>query len=283
MDTRYETFITLCRLMNYRKTSEEMNLTQPAVTRQIQSLEEELKVRLFIYDHRKLKRTKASVILENYILSLRHNYDCLREELLEPEIKTIRVGATKTIGDYIIFDAVKKYLSDPNKTIVLRIDNTAALLEDMKGSKLDFAIVEGIFDKSKYGYRLLRKDNFTGICSKDHRFSGKTVEFKDIYGEDIIIRENGSGTRDILERELQNRGHSLDMFKRCIEISSFAMISDLVSDKIGISFTYDSVIKDRTDIGTFNVKGFELIHEFNIVWLRESKIPEEGEEFLQNI
>lgn len=56
MDTRYETFITLCRLMNYRKTSEEMNLTQPAVTRQIQFLEEELKVRLFIYDHRKLKR-----------------------------------------------------------------------------------------------------------------------------------------------------------------------------------------------------------------------------------
>lgn len=283
MDNRYETFITLCRLMNYRKTSEEMNLTQPAVTKQIQSLEEEFGSRLFLYDHRKLSRTKASFILENYILSLRHNYDCLRDELSEPEIKTIRVGATKTIGDFCISKAVKKYLEDPNRTMVLRIDNTEVLLEDMKNSKLDFAIVEGIFDKSKYGCRLLENREFTGICSKDHRFSGRTIEFEDLCGEDIIIREKGSGTRDILERELQNRGRSLGMFKRCIEISSFAMISDLVSDGIGISFAYDSVIRDRTDIGTFRVNGFERSHEYNVVWLKESKIPEEGERFLENI
>ena len=64
--TRMETFLTLCRLMNYRKTAEELNMTQPAVTQHIHYLEEYYGCKLFLYDRRSLKKTKEAELLKRY-------------------------------------------------------------------------------------------------------------------------------------------------------------------------------------------------------------------------
>lgn len=283
MDARYETFLTLCRFMNYRKTAQELHLTQPAVTRQIQSLEEEFGTKLFLYDHRKLSRTPSSGTLESYIQAARHNYNSLREDLKPGLMRTIRVGATKTIGDYLIPDAVEEYLSSGDRNIELVIDNTELLLTMLCDGRLDFALVEGNFEKERYSYRLLQNEGFTGICSSAHRFAGKKVQLPELFSESLIIREKGSGTRDIFERELAGRGYSFGAFARCIEISSFSLISRLVAGGIGVSFTYQSVVKEREDIAHFSVEGFARSHEFNTVWLKNAKLPKEGGLFLEQI
>lgn len=283
MEIRYETFLMLCRLMNYHKTAEALHITQPAVTKQIQSLEAEFQTKFFLYDHHKLYKTPEAEVLENYIISMRHNYDNLKKELEKKKYRTIRIGATKTIGDYVIPEALDKYLSDETHNISIDIDNTEALLSKMRESKLDFAIVEGIFDKKLYSSRLLRKESFTGICCKGHRFAGKTVDFKDLFSETLIVRERGSGTRNILERGLTSCGYSFKMFRRCCEISSIQLINMLVAKGIGISFAYKSVIAGSNDIEIFKVKGFEISHEFNVVWLKYTSIPEEGENLLNMI
>ncbi len=281
MDARYTTFLTLCRQMNYRRSAQELHLTQPAVTRQIQSLEAELGTRLFIYDHRTLRRTPASRILENYILSLQHNYDLLRADLRRQQVRKIRIGATKTVGDFVIVDAVEQYLDDPLHSLCLEVDNTEALLKRLRQSQLDFAVIEGVFDKRSYNSRLLRLEPFSGICGAGHPFAGKTVSLEELTDETVIVREQGSGTRNLLERELADRGWSLRMFRRCCEISSFALIRRLVRVGIGVSFTYEAVAKDDPDIAAFQVEGFAARHEFNVVWLKNTQIPAEGEQFLQ--
>jgi len=283
MDIRYGTFLTLCELMNYRKTAEEMHLTQPAVTRQIQSLEDEFSTKFFIYDHHFLKKTSDADILQNYIISLRHNYGDLKEELERNRIKTLHVGATKTIGDYVIPGAVEQYLADGSRSLRLQIDNTEELISELRENKLDFALIEGIFDKSKYESRLLRQEKFTGICACTHPFAKKKVKFSDVFPETLIVREKGSGTRDILERELCEFGFSIEMFRRHSEISSFSMINRLISNGTGISFAYNSVIKDEDGIATFKVDGMNYRHEFNIVWLKHTILSEESENFLSLI
>ena len=62
---RIETFLTLCRLMNYRRTAEELNMTQPAVTQHIHYLEERYGCKLFLYDRRTLKMTPEAEVLKN--------------------------------------------------------------------------------------------------------------------------------------------------------------------------------------------------------------------------
>lgn len=283
MDSRYDTFLTLCRLMSYRKTADAMHLTQPAVTQQIHSLEQEFGSKLFLYDHRTLTRTSASHTLESYIISLRYNYERLHEDMQKKDVNVLRIGATKTIGEFVIADPLKTFLKDPSHTISVEIDNTETLLKKLQNSELDFVLIEGIFDKSEYSSRLLRVEDFTGICSSRHPFAGKTVQFKDLFGETLIVREPGSGTRDILERELIQKGYSFKMFQRCSEISSFSLINQFVASNLGISFVYQSVRKQEKNISTFRVKGFEVSHEFNIVWLKHTAISETGEQFIRTL
>ena len=78
MDQRLETFLTVCATMNYRKAAEQLHLTQPAVTKQIQALEALYGVRLFTYDSRKLRKTPQGETLEIYAISQRYQDEELR-------------------------------------------------------------------------------------------------------------------------------------------------------------------------------------------------------------
>lgn len=102
MDQRLETFLTVCATMNYRKAAEQLHLTQPAVTKQIQALEALYGVRLFTYDSRKLRKTAQGETLEIYAISQRYQDEELRRALKRQEKTSLRIGATKSIGDYIL-------------------------------------------------------------------------------------------------------------------------------------------------------------------------------------
>ena len=98
MDQRLEPFLTVCATMNYRKAAEQLHLTQPAVTKQIQALEALYGVRLFTYDSRKLRKTAQGETLEIYAISQRYQDEELRRALKRQEKTSLRIGATKSIS-----------------------------------------------------------------------------------------------------------------------------------------------------------------------------------------
>ena len=281
MDYRLNTFLILCETMNYRITAEKLHLTQPAVTKQIQSLEQTYGTKLFIYDGKKLKKTESCHILEKYAVSLKYNYDELIRALKRQKHRTLKIGATKTIGEYVIGGMISKYLSVPENNITLEVDNTHNLLSMLHSNKLDFAIVEGIFDKNEYGFQLLRHEPFIGICEKNSPLNGMEADLKTLFSYPLIVRERGSGTRNILERELDEAGYSLNSFTRVTEISSFHIISELVSSGCGISFVYNAVYENNKNLGKFKVKGFGHEHEFNLVYLKNTSAHLLAEEFIK--
>ena len=164
MDAKLQTFLVLCKKMNYRLTAEALHLTQPAVTKQIQNLEQQYNTRLFIYDGHRLQKTQDCMILEEYAESLNYNYNEIIKALRGESGTFIRIGATKTIGDYVIGDNVKAHLLSSERSLSLAVDNTEHLLNMLDSAELDFAVIEGLFDKRKYDHRLLRKEPFIGIC-----------------------------------------------------------------------------------------------------------------------
>ena len=110
LDTRIYTFLKLCELMNYRKTAESLNMSQPAVTQQIHFLEREYGCRLFEYNGRVLSKTPKCTELEVYARSVVYNYTVMRRNIEKPPNRKISVGATKTVGDYIIQEKVMDLL-----------------------------------------------------------------------------------------------------------------------------------------------------------------------------
>lgn len=81
LNHRVFTFLTLCEVMNYRKTAEELNMTQPAVTQHIHFLEERYQCKLFEYNNRVLLKTQRGEELERYARSVLANDLSFKEYL----------------------------------------------------------------------------------------------------------------------------------------------------------------------------------------------------------
>jgi len=280
MDPKLQTFLTLCRTMNYRLAAEQLHLSQPAVTKQIQSLEQTLQTKLFIYDGHILHKTEKCLLLERYAISMQYQFEELQLAIAEKERMNLRIGATKTIGDYVLIDAIKDYLSSPAHELSLVVDNTKHLLQMLDENQLDFAVIEGTFSKTKYDSFLFRMEPFVGICAKSSPLSGKHVAVEELLKETIIVREDGSGTRKIFEERLAAAGYELNDFFRQVSISSFVAIKALVASGIGISFLYESVISRDKDIGIFTVDGLTQPHAFHVVYTRNTSAAKHAEQFL---
>lgn len=280
MEQKLETFLVLCRTLHYGRAAEQLHLSQPAVSKHIQALESQYGVQLFSYTGRRLTKTRQGEILEQYAESLQYNEERLLEQLRKEPRRILRVGATKSIGDYVLLPYIQRFLSQPQNRIELLVDNTAHLLELLKQGKLDFVVSEGIFDRQHYDWMLFRNEPYVGICSKNHPFAGKIIPVSELFTERVILREKGSGTREILERTLLAEGYDADAFAEQICISSFEIIKTLVSDGGGISFLYEAVVKNDERLGRFLCPPLTGTHEFNVVFLKNTDAGRTAGHFL---
>lgn len=282
MEQKLYTFLTLCQTMNYRLAAERLHLSQPAVTKQIQSLEQSLQTKLFHYDGHTLHKTEKCLLLERYAIAQQYQFEELQLTIAEKKRLKLRIGATKTIGDYVLMDAIKEYLRSPSHELSLVVDNTKHLLQMLDENRLDFAVIEGTFSKTKYDSYLLRMEPFVGICAKSSPLCGNHMSVEELLNETIIVREDGSGTRRIFEKRLNATGYELSDFYREVSISSFVAIKALVASGIGISFLYHSVVAKEDDIGTFTVDGITDPHPFHVVYTRNTNAKHYAEQFLKS-
>ncbi len=281
LDFRIATFLTLYHEMNYRKTAKILNMTQPGVTHHIQYLENYYGIKLFEYNGRTLSKTKNTEIFKRHIDSIIAEEHAMRQEFSEKEGLFFNIGATKTIGEFVLIPALRKFLSNESHSINLIIDNTETLLHMLEDSRLDFVVVEGIFDKMNYKYKLFKKENFMGVCAKNHPFSGKTIPLDEIFKETLVIREQGSGTRRLLEQAIADRGFTMARFQRVISISNFSVITDIIVHGGAITFAYEPIALHRDGLATFEVEDMQITGEFNFVYCNASIAEEKIRMFFE--
>lgn len=267
IDYRVKTFLALCDFMNYRKTAQILNMTQPAVTQHIHFLENQYGCKLFDYDRHSLKMTREGMLLKRYCESVMYQEEKLFEKIKSGEKRLVRFGATKTIGEYVIPEQVERFLQLPDYNVEIEIDNTRYLLDKLKRGELDFALIEGFFDSNDFLSRVYRSENFVGVCSKNHRFANKTILPDEIFTEHLFLREKGSGTRNILEQVLSEHNRTTGHFARVTCINHFALMSKLIADNLGITFAYEVMQKSYSSLAPFYVKGWNIVRDFNYVYL----------------
>ena len=229
-DFRMETFLTASKLLSYTDTAKELHITQPAVSQHIRFLEEHYNAKLFRYEGKKFCLTEAGVLLRKAATTMKHDEITLLETLKASPRKKLVFGATRTIGDYFIPDTLIQYLTNEQNTdICMLVDNTETLLHKIDSGELDFALVEGYFRTSEYDYKVFSEQNFIAVCGVDDLLNGQNPTIDSLFESCIIVREPGSGTREILERYLNERNCSIANFQRVIEVGSIRAIKSLVS------------------------------------------------------
>lgn len=272
VDYRIRTFLTLYETMNYRKAGERLCLSQPAVSQQIRGLEEKYGCKLFVYDGRQLHATPQAQRVAEYARTALYNEQRLQQELTETAVREVRIGATKTIGEFVMADTLGRYICHSKSNLRISVDNTAALLAQLEHEQLDFALIEGAFDRSRFGSRLFRRARFVGLCRKDHPFAGRTVSLSALAGQCLVVREEGSGTRGILENVLTERGYSLELFSRVVCANQFSLIIQFVARGCGITFAYEPVAAGQPELAFFHLDCLDESREFSLVYLKGTHV-----------
>ena len=280
MEQKLETFLTLCKTMHYGRAAEALNLSQPAVSKHIQALEAQYGARLFDYQNRRLQKTPQGQLLEQYAISLRYKEQALLARLRAEPCRKLRIGATKSIGDYILFPEVRRYLDRSRNELTFLVDNTAHLLALLEAGALDFVVLEGTFDKRRSTCFLLRSEPFVGVCARKHPFSGRQVPLEALFSQRLILREEGSGTRRLLLDALAQQGWREDAFSSVACVSSFKLIRELVKEGCGVSFLYEAVVQHDPDVARFSCPPLTQNHDLNVVYLKNTQAEVLAREFL---
>ena len=277
------TFLNVCRTLNYTRSAAELNITQPAVSQHIAFLEKSYDTKLFTYQGKKLSLTAGGELLRKAAATMAHDEDTLRESLaaMAGLRRSLRMGMTLTAGEYVLAPLLPAYLA-AHEEVQARIasGDTSFLLEQLRAGEIDCALVEGVFDRSAYDWRVFSTERMVAVCAADHPLARgkKPLRFDDLLDQQVLVRELGSGTRAVLANALAERNLSVDSFARVTEVESINIIKVMVEGGYGISFLYEAAVRRELASGQLSripLAGRAIEHDFTFLSLKGSAFASE--------
>ena len=290
IDIRLLTFITAAKTKSYTRAAEILNITQPAVSQHIKFLEDEYGVHLVKKCGRGFELTEEGLILFKSAEEIEALYRSLETKLKNKSgiAREYNAGASMTIGGYILPYILAEYKkSYPNINILLQVNNTEEILEKLINGKIDFALIEGPFNKYKFRYKKYKDDELVLAVSSENDLAKQTqVSIDDVLNGNLILREKGSGTRKILENKIIELGYSPNDLNGFMEIGSISAIKSLIGLNLGYSIISRETIRKELIQGNIKevpIQGIRIFREFNFVYLHEDEFIDSFIEFCNKI
>ncbi|MBD9253954.1 hypothetical protein EGR95_13975, partial [bacterium] len=164
---------------------------------------------ILLQQRKRLALTEEGELLRNAALCMLHDEEKLKRDVKDLRLgrRSIRFGATLTIGEYLLPERLAAYMKrNPRVDVHMLVENTQILLRMINDGELDFAVVEGYFRKSEYDYIIWSQEPYVCVCAAAHPLAQAAPRpLSALFGENLILRNQGSGSRDVLERVLEER------------------------------------------------------------------------------
>jgi DNA-binding transcriptional LysR family regulator len=287
-DHKLKVFCTVAETKSFSKTSEIIHLTQPAVSLQIQALEEIYETKLFDRSSSTVTLTPAGEVLYKYakeILALYATAEKVIGKLTGLVKGSITIGACSNIGNYLLPSVITDFGKTHLKTkIQLLVSNTKRVVELLNSGNIDIGIVEGDVVRQKMVVKKLISDELLLIVSPNHPWAKKKeVSISDLTKEPFIFREAGSGTRQMMEKFLSRHGITPQDMKVSIVLGSTEAIKDAVENGLGVSIISRWAARKENKYGTLrllSLKEEKMVRDFSLIINKNSVSSYALDEFL---
>ena len=281
------TFIAVVKHNSVTKASEEVFLTQPAVTKQLKILEKEYETKLFEREKNKLFLTNEGKILLDYAHRILGLYDesvaAVNEE--QGQVKgTLKIAANFTLGIYVLPRLMEPFGNIyPDLKFEMFINNTAHVIEAMKRRDMSFGFIGVTLNEPSISIYPFYEDRLHVVISPRFGIRKRTISWKEVEKIPFIGREIGSDIRATYEEWLRER--TVNLTQR-MELNNTEAIKWCVQCGLGFSILPWCTIEQEVRLGlleTLSVPHFNPIQQFYIAHYKGKKLSKPERVFLEYI
>ncbi len=278
MKDRLDVFLAVAERLSFTQAAQALYISQPAVSAAIKALEADYDLPLFSRAGGRAELTEAGQMLLQYAKQIKaleiqasHDLHALKGEVSG----RLSVGASTTIAQYILPRLLGDFAASfPHISFALTAQKTGHIAELLRAGKIDIAIVEGPLKGSEFNISPWMPDELLLNVPAHHAWASKVLTFKDIISAPLIMREPGSGTRQVLEEAFRSKQVEFSDLNIVLELGSTEAIKLAIESGLGFSFLSEwSCHKEHLleTIKPATVADFRIPRSFNIVQTKESE------------
>ncbi|HCR76114.1 MAG TPA: LysR family transcriptional regulator [Chryseobacterium sp.] len=271
-DYRLKVFHTVASRSSFTKASEELNISQPAVTKHIKEIENQLNTKLFDRKGTSIQLTQSGKILFEYAEKIRNIYRDLEFEIHQINQKhrgKLIIGASTTVAQYILPEILAKFKSYyKDIKIELTTYNTEMISELLKDGKIDLGIIEGESQSNYFDYQKFKADEIVLVAKTNHSLANKTLNVKDLYELELVLREQGSGSLEFIQNRLKEKGIVIENLNVVMQLGSSESIKNYLLHSDALAFLSVSTILNElknNQLTIIDIKNFSIERNFHFI------------------
>ncbi len=273
---RLKVFRIVADELSFTRAAEKLFLTQPAVTMQIKNLEDELRLRLFDRTGQRITLTEAGRVLRGYAARIAALSDEAEQALAGLRGETagkLALAASTTIAQYLLPALVGDFLREnPGVELHMMSANTADVVAALVAGRVSLGLIEGPAGRTDVKTEPFLDDRLVLITPPGHEWAEMgEVEAAKLEDAPLILREHGSGTRDVVERALRKSGLDFKKLRVIMELDSTEAIKSAVRAGLGVGFVSESALSRELALRllkTVRVRKLDIRRQFLFLYPR---------------
>lgn len=288
-DHKLKVFCSVAETRSFSKASKVMYLTQPAISLQVRALEEQLGTKLFTRTNKSVSLTETGEILYKHAKMILSVYAAIEKEINEATgmVKgKLLIGASTTLATYylpnIIVEFKKRY---PDILIDFERGNTQNIIDSLFKARIDLGLVEGDVRDQRLFVEKMQSDELLLVVSSKHPWAErKDIAIAEIIDQPFIMREEGSGTRQVIESTLGKAGIYPEQLNIIMFLGSTEAIKTAVENALGVSIISGWAVDKEVRFGVLKALSFKDIRftrDFSLVYQKKTFHNQPAEKFIE--
>ncbi len=276
---RLRVFREVALRRNFRRAAEALFITQPAVTQHIKALESELQTALFDRGTTGVRLTSAGEALlrraeesEKLLSQAAEDISALRGEVSG----TLRLAASTTIAQYILPGVLGDFLRQHGSVdLALESANTATVVQRVLEGDVTLGLIEGPAHRTQLHVSEWLRDELVLVVPPGHEWAEKKIRPTDLSEANLLLRESGSGTREVLEEALAAVAAPFTRGRAHMELSSTEALLACIEAGLGVGFASRFAVQRQLRLGTLaivKVQGLRVRRTLSLARLRTPEL-----------
>ena len=263
-------FRTVAEHLSFRKAAEHLFLTQPAITLQIKALENDLGTRLFDRSGHRVTLTPQGRTLLRYARKIAALSAAAEQELVTDDGQPsgeLSLGVSTTIAQYVLPRLIGAFLNEhPRVQLSVHSGNTEQVINFLVEAEVSVGLIEGPARKSGVKTEPFMRDELVLILPA--KSTSTNLSPQQLLASNLLMREQGSGSRRVVQSALEKAGLKLKSFRRVMDLDSTEAIKSAVDSGLGIGFVSYWAISKELELGILKVgqvRGLRITRDFSLV------------------